>query len=591
MLPTSAIEKLAVRTMQSFVSAGSVPEAATELFLSGSFQTLVGQFGGILRDKPEHTVPGTDISSGGKFERQIFCRDEMLIIVREKQSDKKFLDALSQVLCELFAAWHLNRKSNKDIDTSRLIPAQAWLCDAADTYFLSYDGVRFRRRIVRGPKPPGKGLGGVEEYAYSTLKVHNYMFASLVEGYYHAVKLHYERSSRAHPTATGSVIHHETTKVWYNVLRLAYESRAFFQRAHEVQSNQRAEEGLKRLFESLDAWPAVKEGTIQLLLPTTIEAWTESIIQRHEETLTPEPTPKWDSKSSEPVSATDQERRQLAVKTFWERLPKCFQTQFEPMLLFNDDSFQSLALIASDQSDPDCRQTLEMVGSKYMVQILLKRLQESHREGHWELDNQTLTEDPDPISELKVPKATVQERRQLAVETFWERLPDGYRKVFEPFILSSGDSFTTLATAASDPNGSRRTLETAGSKGMVHHLLSQLEESHREGHWEVLSQELNAGPAPTCDPKFPKATVQERRQPAVESFWQRLPSDFRPLYEPYFQNGTGDSFVSLRSVGRRDAKYSNPVWQMLEEACGPTNTRVFRAQLNQSQDEGHWNLL
>jgi hypothetical protein len=65
-------------------------------------------FGGVLRDRPEKSVPGTDLSSGGKVEGEIFCRDQMLVFLRELkhrldgQAQKSFADSLAQAICETY---------------------------------------------------------------------------------------------------------------------------------------------------------------------------------------------------------------------------------------------------------------------------------------------------------------------------------------------------------------------------------------------------------------------------------------------------------------------------------------------------------
>ncbi|KAJ6567759.1 hypothetical protein DFH09DRAFT_1314267 [Mycena vulgaris] len=276
MLPTAVIKKLVTKTIESFVSPGSIPELGNETvtgrFLSGTFQSLVCMFGGILRNKPEHSVPVTVLSSGGEFEGGIFCRDEMLIFVRElkhrHQLQKEFLDSLAQVLCELFAVWHLNRRTNADVITDKLIPVRACLCDGSETHFLSYDGINFSRFSITTSTSLVKGLEGVEEYMDHSLQANNYTFALLLEGYYDSLKLYYERSTHrgekgdngargSHfPVAMpgvlpfmGARIDRHTTVGWYTALQLAYDARACLQRACAVHSNERAEQGLELLLE------------------------------------------------------------------------------------------------------------------------------------------------------------------------------------------------------------------------------------------------------------------------------------------------------------------------------------------------------
>ncbi|KAJ7441968.1 hypothetical protein B0H11DRAFT_2095390 [Mycena galericulata] len=323
----------------------------------------------------------------------------MLFLVRQfkqrsRAEKKKFLKVLAQVLCELFAIWRLNRRQNTDIDPSMLTPVYACLDDAVDAYFLSYDGNCFRRRIFRNTVAPACGVQHVQGYIYATLKVHKYTFALLLEGYYNTLILHYERSVKVGaPVDVGSRESSPpmcrapgTAKGWYHVCQLAYESRALFQRAHQVNSNEPAERGLKLLYESLEAWPPVAHGGIQLrvMLPATVKALTESVIQRHERTLSADPNPTWEPKFPGVISVTVQERRKHAVDTFWRSLPANFRLFFEPAMLFKGDSFIGLSLAASDPRSHE--KAFEKLGPGYVVEEFLVHLEVSNREGHWVME-------------------------------------------------------------------------------------------------------------------------------------------------------------------------------------------------------------
>ncbi|KAJ7682996.1 hypothetical protein B0H17DRAFT_47098 [Mycena rosella] len=108
LFPASVLQDVSKRAFRPHISP---PTAA---FLAGPFQTIVCLFGGVLRHRP---VPGTALSSGGRIEGEVFCREERLLLVRElKHVDAKFTTALAPVLCELFAAWQHNRTFNKDVD-------------------------------------------------------------------------------------------------------------------------------------------------------------------------------------------------------------------------------------------------------------------------------------------------------------------------------------------------------------------------------------------------------------------------------------------------------------------------------------------
>ncbi|KAJ7908664.1 hypothetical protein B0H13DRAFT_655535 [Mycena leptocephala] len=107
LLPNSVFQSFCRTTLCSFANPGPISELANEagmrLFLSGSFQSLVALFGGILC---ERLLPGTDLNKGGKIPANIFCQD-LIIYVRELKScgkiqdNKEFSDFLAQMMCEL----------------------------------------------------------------------------------------------------------------------------------------------------------------------------------------------------------------------------------------------------------------------------------------------------------------------------------------------------------------------------------------------------------------------------------------------------------------------------------------------------------
>ncbi|KAJ7092644.1 hypothetical protein C8R44DRAFT_405850 [Mycena epipterygia] len=406
-LPTYVIQKLVTKTIESFVSPGSIPElgneAATGMFLSGTFQSLVCLFGGLLRDKPERSVPGTEISSGGKIEGEVFCHTEMLIFIRElkhrAQLQKKFLDSLAQVLCELFAVWHLNRRMHADVSPEKLIPVRVCLCDGLDTHFLSFDGIRFRKRSFLGHPSPIKGLNGVKDYVKQSIVVNTYTFALLLEGYHDTLRLYYERSTHrgqmgdngtrgSHSSVTipgipppmGARIDRLTTHGWYTALRFAYEARAFLQRAHALSSSEPAEKGLERLFDSLKAWPTLGQDS-ELILPETIEQCTEAIIQDYQMSFVQDPDPNWCPQFPGVFPLTAQADRKLAVEEFWRRMEPIYRTIFEPLTLFNGESFNTLSTFA--QNPQRNREALETVASTGMVLRMMNELEISRLECHW----------------------------------------------------------------------------------------------------------------------------------------------------------------------------------------------------------------
>ncbi|KAJ6581240.1 hypothetical protein B0H19DRAFT_1114354 [Mycena capillaripes] len=364
-LPTLVVEKVFVRAIESFVGRGSIGETPAGLFMSGTFQTLVHLFGGILSYRLEH-------SGGGKIEGEILCRDNVLILTREVNRDQHFLDVLAQVVCELCALWHLNRRANSDVDETRLVPVYACLCDAADAYFVSYDSNRFHKRVFTAPTPKLFNDGKAKT-ADASLDVFFFIFTIFLESYYRSVVLE---------TLKEALIGDEdrqTTSQWLTVAHLAAQSLASFRRAAEVKSNERAEQGLALLFKSLEAWPPAQQGEIELLLPTRIETWAKSVTELYSQRLGDDPDAEWT-----PPSFENKERRQKAVDSFWQRLNPDFRRIFEPSMIFEGESFRALSLVARDTDQH--RESLEERGPVIMVSTLLKELAKSHKEGHWKVD-------------------------------------------------------------------------------------------------------------------------------------------------------------------------------------------------------------
>ncbi|KAJ7848084.1 hypothetical protein B0H13DRAFT_2362113 [Mycena leptocephala] len=343
LLPSSIVNRIIRSTVDSFVSPGSIPElgneAATGLFLSGTFQTIVCLFGGVLRDRPEKSVPGTDLSSGGKVEGEVFCKDQMLIFLRElkhRLGGKEFADHVAQVICEIYAVWHLNRQKNIDIPETNLIPVVACLYDGMQAHFIAFNGVDFKRRSFPAVTLQTQGLQGVGEYFEHTLQVsspvHEYTFAVLLSGYYNTLRLYYERTvSRGEkgdasapgshravttipvPPLMGEHIDRLSAEGWQSALELAYEARECFRRAKEYGSDQRAEEGLDKLSESLGAWSS---DIVDLCTPSMAEQKTVELFDGYLNSLGHDPDPLWKPQFPRVFPLTAQERRKRAVDDF-----------------------------------------------------------------------------------------------------------------------------------------------------------------------------------------------------------------------------------------------------------------------------------
>ncbi|KAJ7441972.1 hypothetical protein B0H11DRAFT_2204659 [Mycena galericulata] len=409
-LPTSVTETLVSRIIESCVSPGPVPElgneAATGLFLTGSLQSLTTLFGGILQNRPEAMMAGTDLSWVGKIEGEVFCCEGTLVFVRElkyraQYATKKFLKSLGQVLCELFAAWHQNRRVNNDIDENLLMPVHALLYDASDAFFISYDGVKFRKRIFRNLVPSAKGeepQEAIGNYAYNSLLIENYTFALLLEGYLDTVRLYHQRSLRrgnvgdadprgSHrtvlsaipvPPTMGTALQRLTTKDWETTFELAYKSRAYFQRASLAHCNEHAETGLDLLYKSLEAWP---DGG-GLMLPEKVKTLTAAVMKRHEKTLVASDSElQWKPALPSLASLTTEARKKRAVDLFWAKFPANFRQKFEPVVRFENDSFEGLATVALD---PEAyRPSFVGKGPVALVDRLIRELKASQKANHW----------------------------------------------------------------------------------------------------------------------------------------------------------------------------------------------------------------
>ncbi|KAJ6577586.1 hypothetical protein B0H19DRAFT_563927 [Mycena capillaripes] len=315
LLPSSVLTEICLRALQSNVSPGPPTgfknEAATAAFLAGPFQTLVCLFGGILRDRPEQHISGTELSSGGRIEGEIFCQEKLLLFVKELKHDVKvkFAKALAQVLCELFAAWHFNRRYNKDVED--ILPVRACLCDAVNAYFISYDGNRFTRHVAERPRAGAS----ISDQVLVTLSNANYTFGILLEGYLHAVTMSEKRSvSRGKagdkrkrgserkvvvvkPPSMSS-LDRESTEGWGEAVEWGGKSLSCFRRAHTVKSDNRAEEGLQLLFKSISAWPTSSKNP--RLFPHKLKNLCADVIARHVQTLVADdPEPSWEPQMSE----------------------------------------------------------------------------------------------------------------------------------------------------------------------------------------------------------------------------------------------------------------------------------------------------
>ncbi|KAJ7719917.1 hypothetical protein B0H16DRAFT_393296 [Mycena metata] len=327
LLPAQTLHGLVRRQIASLANPGPIDnEAATKLFISETFQSLVALFGGILSEKPASSLSGTNLNSGRKIEGKIFCK-ERIVFVREVKHElgNNLLDALAQVLCELVAIWHLNRRCAEDVAASNVV--RACLCDGLDYHFISYDGYRFSRRSFSIPAP-ARSYQGICEYVEAMLPVLNYTFALLLDGYCLTIELSYHRSiyrgetgddyssSSRYEVTGGQRIDWATSQGWHAALRLSKQARALFQRAHLYTSSGVADRGLEALSESLRAWP-ISPMHVGLMLPNTVEEKARLVMERLKSRDNPDPDPSWVPECSIPSPLTVQNRS--GGRSAWRR--------------------------------------------------------------------------------------------------------------------------------------------------------------------------------------------------------------------------------------------------------------------------------
>ncbi|KAJ7773238.1 hypothetical protein B0H16DRAFT_1685094 [Mycena metata] len=321
LLPTTVVSDLVSQILSSHISPGNPKtlknEASTMAFSAGPFQTLVCLFGGAMKDRPKQVLPATELSSSGRVQCEVFCEESLLLFLRELKFDvgKNLPKAVAQVLCELYAAWHLNRRFHDDIPPARLPPVRACLRDASTAYFVGYDWSALQQAYRYLDITPGRarrpclgvlGMYGfvfypVTESLYSAA-VYQISFSILFEGYLNAVKLYGQRSlSRSQagdPQARGShravqakliqalpmaVSDRESTRQWKTAIEHAYKAAGYLQKAQSIRSNDAAKKGLESLQDSLQAWPTK---ACSPMLKQQRDEYQALIVARYESTLT-----------------------------------------------------------------------------------------------------------------------------------------------------------------------------------------------------------------------------------------------------------------------------------------------------------------
>ncbi|KAJ7643063.1 hypothetical protein DFH06DRAFT_1426936 [Mycena polygramma] len=413
LLPAAVIGEVTLRIVQSHVSRGPAAdlqnEAATAAFLAGPFQTIVCQFGGVLTDKLEKYRPKTDLSGGGRVEGEVFCRSELLLFVRELKYDLgvKFAKAVAQVMCELFAAWHYNKRYNKDIPDDFLVPVRACLCDAKRSHFVSFNGEKFTKASTAAP-----ALSTLENTIEAALEMARVTFGLLLDGYAKAVDLYGSRSiargisgdlraGGSHLKVVSAPVRLEaldmtavdrpSTRGWRIAADSAYRSVAYFSRAWELESEIVAEKAMTCLHDSISNWPVVGK---QLLLPSGVQRIAAQAAATYRAALkNADDEPDWEPPARNLLPYEMRVFRQSAVAEFWrschvlsQNLVGALEAQMASPVT---DTFTQLATYAAHlATDAAVKQEIRTMGeqaglSASMTRMLISKLETSHQEEYW----------------------------------------------------------------------------------------------------------------------------------------------------------------------------------------------------------------
>lgn len=117
----------------------------------------------------------------------------------------------------------------------------------------------------------------------------------------------------------------------------------------------------------------------ELILPPMVKQVVESFARELESSGLEEPSPDWKPVYPGVFPYTAKELRSRTVDDFWQRLGPGFRSLFEPRLLFEGESFGTLACIA--ENPENWRAVLKQYGSEVLVDRLIEALKESR--GKW----------------------------------------------------------------------------------------------------------------------------------------------------------------------------------------------------------------
>ncbi|KAF7345030.1 Aa-trans domain-containing protein [Mycena venus] len=334
-------------------------------------------------------------------ETEIFCEQSLLLFMRELKFNVqvKLSKAVAQVLCELYAAWHLNRRCHSDIPQNRLIPVRVCLRDATTAYFIGYNGSLFSRFIATSPSPQA----ALEEHVWASLQITRYTFSVLFEGYLNVIRLYGQRSvSRGnagdnHPRGSHRTMldrqpqpsamasnpcSRDLIARWVTAVGHALKASSYFKRAHDMASNSAGEKGLELLQDSLEAWP---DKSPLPLLPSQLNDICKKILSRHEGTLTEDTDMDWSPEISADVLSFDLHHvRKERVERFWStvafppRLREIAERDMRPPSM--DDTFDVLAYYAANSKDQAVAREVKRILGESLGNIFFKKLSKSSSE-------------------------------------------------------------------------------------------------------------------------------------------------------------------------------------------------------------------
>ncbi|KIM83241.1 hypothetical protein PILCRDRAFT_7198 [Piloderma croceum F 1598] len=196
-LPNSIKDELLKAGAKAFRQSGPPsrqPNEGTRVeFLGTWLPEIIPLFLGRLYDRSEKPMPGTELSSGGRVEHEVFMWERVIVFLIEVKlevmSGPKYWNFLAQVMCELESACQMNRRI--DIQDFAIY---AVLTDTKQWEFLAYDGAQrkfYRDEPISLSGPP---LEDHWLYIRRMVQVCSRIFGLLLQGYINTLKAYATKS-------------------------------------------------------------------------------------------------------------------------------------------------------------------------------------------------------------------------------------------------------------------------------------------------------------------------------------------------------------------------------------------------------------